>query len=465
MMTRHCLFPVSVFIALLLSFAPLSAQQSSVQSTNQGGGTYTFSLNENVLPELEPLPGFEETPYYHIFWEFGDGHFAYGNPVTHTFDNDGIFEVRAKSTPIYSDQGDPPIQRKSVNVGQFSQFVRDSVLGNDLVKLFPNWSASVVPDDHVTAALVFTGDPKQAFTGGTIEFQYDKSMMRMQSLDGVEDWRRIYEADAIIYDSQGKVNGNPTYNAFERFEVDDVPSNREWSIILDFITLEELPEGETELPLKAIWTTNSGVTQIYELRIPIGTVHDPNDMQAIPDFIIRGSGPKTAQYKIRFQNEGSALANNIYITTKVPQGLDISSFQFLDFAPGVLKKAGLKENTSDELFFVIENARLPGLNMEGLDDITATQGFVEYRIMAENYDGLDHITTEADIVFETEAPITTEKESIFIVDPPNGNGNAKSFGDQVLDILKNCGTLTWILIGIIALLLILLLICLFRKKP
>jgi uncharacterized repeat protein (TIGR01451 family) len=137
---------------------------------------------------------------------------------------------------------------------------------------------------------------------------------------------------------------------------------------------------------------------------PIVGAIDPNDLTVYPQgegnegFIEKNQDLK---YKIRFQNVGTYYAQNVFITNELPQGIDMSSITDVTSSHKYLMSIEGRQIT-----FRFSNILLPdsGRNEE------ASNGFITFNVLPKaNVKQGELIPNKADIVFDFEAPLTTNK--------------------------------------------------------
>ncbi len=146
---------------------------------------------------------------------------------------------------------------------------------------------------------------------------------------------------------------------------------------------------------------------------------DPNDKEASPASDIDINGNHWLTYTIRFQNTGTAPAENIYILDTLDGNLDLSTFQLLAYSqqPSVLiLEGGIAR-------FNFLNINLPDSNANE----PASHGYVQYRIKLNN--GLavgTQVHNTAYIYFDFNAPVvtnTTENTLQLITHISSGSNN------------------------------------------
>ncbi|MGB0402978.1 MAG: FG-GAP-like repeat-containing protein [Salibacteraceae bacterium] len=137
---------------------------------------------------------------------------------------------------------------------------------------------------------------------------------------------------------------------------------------------------------------------------PIVGAIDPNDITVYPigegnEGYIEKSQNLT--YKIRFQNVGTYFAQNVIITNELPNGIDLNTLSNITSSHEF--KMELKGN---QVMFTFENIMLPD---SGRDE-KASNGFISFNVIpiADVSSG-ELIPNQAEIVFDYEAPLATNK--------------------------------------------------------
>ncbi|MBK7966532.1 MAG: hypothetical protein IPK10_15490 [Bacteroidetes bacterium] len=149
---------------------------------------------------------------------------------------------------------------------------------------------------------------------------------------------------------------------------------------------------------------NNLLTQCF---IIVGSI-DPNDKTAYPNSTLDQSGDRWITYLIRFQNTGTADAEDIYITDTLSQALDWTTFTLLSYS-----HQPITEIHSDGLVkFNFPKIHLPDSNTNE----PASHGYVQYKIRAK--DSLligSTIENTANIFFDFNAPVITNTTSNIVI--------------------------------------------------
>lgn len=164
----------------------------------------------------------------------------------------------------------------------------------------------------------------------------------------------------------------------------------------------------------------------------VSTSFDPNDKSVEPAGIgsngAIGLQDKTLDYRIRFQNTGTAPAYNIYIMDTLSDKLDINTFKVLGFS----HPYKIEIINGHILKFKFDNIMLPdsGTNMQ------ASNGFIMYSIQQKSSNTIGTvIKNKAAIYFDYNSPIITNETINTIVNPTYSNSYTKELNE--LNIYPN----------------------------
>ena len=260
------------------------------------------------------------------------------------------------------------------------------------------------PGFEATYKLIYRNKGTAALTG-SVDFNYDNDHV-------------TYGSASVAPNAQGIGALQWSFNDLQPFEIRSVlctfminaPTHATFPVNADDI----LPFTATVNPLTGDETPNDNV---FSLKQVVVNAHDPNDKTCLQGNTIEESQVGDyLHYLIRFENTGSASAVNIVVkdvidTTKY----EISSLQPLDASHGYTTR--IKNNVVE---FIFENINLP------IDDAN-NDGYVAFKIKSkDNLVVGDKIENKAEIYFDYNFPIITEKESTEVV-------NLLSVSDYELD--------------------------------
>ena len=150
---------------------------------------------------------------------------------------------------------------------------------------------------------------------------------------------------------------------------------------------------------------------------------DPNDMIVFPKGAgTRGlvSAGQPLQYKIRFQNVGTYAARDVQVTSFIPKGTDISSFEMLEASHEY--RMVVKDRV---IRWEFNNINLP----DSATNESESHGYILFTVKPENHvEPGTVIRNKAEIVFDYEVPITTNTVINTIYDNTvKGENNIKVF--------------------------------------
>ena len=131
---------------------------------------------------------------------------------------------------------------------------------------------------------------------------------------------------------------------------------------------------------------------------------DPNDKTVYPISTLDISGDRWLTYTIRFQNTGTASAENIYITDTISTDLDWTSFDLLSYSHQPLTQV-----YNDGLIkFNFPHINLP----DSSSNEPKSHGFVQFKIRAKDSLAVGAIIeNKANIFFDLNPPIITNTTS------------------------------------------------------
>ena len=320
---------------------------------------------------------------------------AGSHTITPVFENPSYYTVSPTSFTVSFPNASTPYQQDFC--------ITPNGVYNDLeVVVLPLVPAR--PGFEATYKLIYR-NKGTATLSGTLDFSYDQD-------------RVTFNNASVVPTTQTLGNLQWNFNDLQPFEVRGVlcsfmvnaPTHATFPVNANDI----LPYTATVNPVNSDELPNDNV---FSLKQVVVNAYDPNDKTCLQGNAIEESQVgKYLHYLIRFENTGSANAVNIVVkdvidTTKY----DISSLQPLDASHGYTTR--IKNNVVE---FIFENINLP------FDDAN-NDGYVAFKIKSKS--GLvvgDKIENKAEIYFDFNFPIITEKESTEVV-------SLLSVSDYVMD--------------------------------
>ncbi|MCL5127785.1 T9SS type A sorting domain-containing protein [Algibacter sp. L4_22] len=151
-------------------------------------------------------------------------------------------------------------------------------------------------------------------------------------------------------------------------------------------------------------------------QLVIGS-YDPNDITVFEGASITPDAVENyLNYRIRFQNSGTASAINVYVDNVLDANLDWNTLQITG-ASHSLEVDVLNANTIN---FKFENINLPDENT----DTAGSMGYVTYRIKPKATTPVGAtILNQADIIFDYNEPIITNMVETHVVETLSTNAN------------------------------------------
>lgn len=185
------------------------------------------------------------------------------------------------------------------------------------------------------------------------------------------------------------------------------------SPLADSVALD--PEAMNTLSAMVLDSLGMGVGTI-ETTLPLylGCAYDPNDKHVDPQgygdagAILLSTAELT--YRIRFQNTGTATAQNVMIRDRISEHLDPSTLHLIGWSH--VPSAMLIENDG-ELVVSFDNIQLP----DSSSDFLGSMGYITYRVAVRP--GAAHATeilNEAEIYFDNEEGVTTNTTTSTLID-------------------------------------------------
>ncbi len=136
---------------------------------------------------------------------------------------------------------------------------------------------------------------------------------------------------------------------------------------------------------------------------------DPNDKSVSPVGIMEINSDRWLTYLVRFQNTGTASAQNIYITDTLSQLVDWSTFSILSYS----HEPTVQLTNGGVLTFDFPNINLPDSNANE----PASHGYVQYKIRAKDSLILgSEINNTANIFFDFNPPVITNTTANTVID-------------------------------------------------
>ncbi|PLX07459.1 MAG: hypothetical protein C0596_11025 [Marinilabiliales bacterium] len=248
-----------------------------------------------------------------------------------------------------------------------------------------------VDDLEVCFTITNTGDPGDGDMQGTSEY-------------------RIYEDNSLVYTGYFQINGGeiqticwPANGSTIRLEADQRPGHPGNSHPQETIELCGSPNNSIGYVLDVPQDDLDDFIEIdcYEVVVS----YDPNDKSVIPQGIAQAHFVDTAdilEYKIRFQNTGSAPAYDIYILDTISEYLDISTFRHMSSS----HECSIEIVYPNIIKWTFENIMLH----DSTHNEPESHGYVKFKIdQTPDNQYIDVITNSAAIYFDYNLPVITNQ--------------------------------------------------------
>ncbi|GAB4404862.1 MAG: hypothetical protein OHK0039_05400 [Bacteroidia bacterium] len=436
-------------LSTLLLMAQMGVGQHTIAPIDPSIGTYQFQVNTSlVTPPLAGMGSSVALPFFHYFYEFGDGYYAStgAEGVAHQyFENvSGLTKTQVRMHPIYSTSGQPPVLRNSHTIPPHSGSGPSPMLpGTDVAKIVSSWMVNTIRrGDSITIVLIYKNKPSasgQFSDQGKISLLYNTNTLTAD----MPVKARLYHnekniAAAAILGSKTKYNASVTWSY-------DLLYGEERAIYIDAKVKETALAKFPNLNLAVQLESSSSGTVLDEISLELAGSNDPNFITLTPDSIVRMAAPQMLKCRIDFTNIGNGPATDIGIKTTIHPGLDASTVSIISTYPvGAFQVQPTYAIDASALQFSFIGANLPGLSMPGLLDPAAASGYVEFWIQTDpdKYGSDDVLTAQAAIKFDSNAEVVTNEATVQLISPQTGD--CPTTDDYTL----------WIVLGILFFLLL-----------
>lgn len=248
--------------------------------------------------------------------------------------------------------------------------------------------------------LVYQNMGTNVSTAGQISLVYNNGALTLSSASPTPDMEEptilyfdytdLMPLETRVIDLEFLVEEPPTVSIGDLLEFDAMISN--------FGTWDDLTPEDN---------------QVYYIEEVIGS-YDPNDVTVMEgEYVLIEEASNYLNYRIRFQNTGTAPAVNVRVENELDDKLDWSTLQLLSTS----HDSRLEIENENELVFYFDDINL----VDSLTDEANSHGFITYRVRPkENIEVGDIIENQAAIYFDFNAPVITNTATTEIVDakPP-----------------------------------------------
>lgn len=451
----------AIFLSIQLLCAPLIAQNQPAQAprvvdftvTTEGNG-YQFKPSP---PDLMQKAGAPEA-YWTYYWEFGDGSFSFEDHPVHQYEKSGSYQAILYATAHYDDGKLPdkngkgilahgsgpqpgnlptvfedqqwPIQLKATrearareelvcilsyrNLGQVSTDGRLHLFFNE--RKFPGAHFA-----YDSARMYFKErmDSDLSFELPTATGLYDSwTVLDLPSHTGTStQYSADFPASTILENLLSKARG--TYRTEKIWRFDQLQPGAHRNLFIPLRGTEKmLQDTNAFIHVEGIFAPFDPAIppERFELEFEIVSSHDPNaiivsDSRANYRLI----GSKKLDYKVQFQNNGAGPASMVELKVEIPAGLDRKQMRLLEWYPEcpVCPKTPSSLSCLDTattptgLLFTFRNIYLPGSRQKDVAHRDSTQGYVRYRLDADQDMPKLPFRSRASITFDKNPPIFT----------------------------------------------------------
>jgi hypothetical protein len=376
-------------LVLTLVFATFSYSQSPYITINttvdaNGDYTYTFSPNTTLIEQDYPLDYTHPEAAYRYFWSLGDGTYSFDKTVEYSYKNNITAAIRLIGTPVYAPTLPPPAftSTQSVQNGNSNPLNDDEmlILSRDPRPEFDSYA--IINYENILTSTVNNAKLRFYFRSDYFEHLED-DLFHNESAAGPT-------ADASLM---------PKYDNFHTYDVGSLLAGEKHTAMINIETLiaamGELGEDLPTLFLKAelIYETkdrfgNSITHLIEDMELETEAVGgwDPNDKVALTDdlFYNEMANQEYVEYKINFQNIGTAPAKSVYIVDTFSIDYDSNTLVITDYYhPQIATYSGFSftYNASERaLKATFKNINLKGANQPSVTDEELTKGFIKFKI-------------------------------------------------------------------------------------
>jgi hypothetical protein len=417
------------------------------------------------LRMLRPIAG-APAPFYTYFWEFGDGTFSFEKEPLHLYIDSGLYKVRLFATNNYDDGKRPPTRphpliiktpkklMASAPVPNFFKLNGSITLktncmpkpGDDMMVIlgYRNKAENMTPNLGGTVAILYNDKEfssnnfemtESRIYHGEVRSDFKTDAANLTAKVGGKDMKNVYYAsmaDGIPQEQLNEVLAKAkkpmrdeltSFKSSQAWKFEGLKAGEEHYIFLHFKTTPEMIKDTNAIVrLTGVFLPDDPKMEkeFFNVELQIVASHDPNKMsirKTRMNYRLTGKH-RELTYRIRFQNTGKGPAKKVAIGVSLSQVFDPATIAVTKTKPAVKatnnpEYAGQSYLSTvtgkDSVHFIFNNIYLPGTGQQGVTDADSTQGFVEYKIKFKEKPEKLPINTQADIVFDKNPPIYTNK--------------------------------------------------------
>lgn len=345
------------------------------------------------------------------FTLFGDGYFDLQNKFDHQFaKHTSGFSTKTHFLQRYKKKG--PIIRSKITgkTGAGSSTNNKiSMPTNAKTRVGSSW----MPSKTIENYFVFVFENTSTATDtGCVEFYYDDTELSLNA-NGILDY------GWVKYKSKTKVTGSSLYTHKLTWDFETLTPGEQRVI---YIPMTSLKNAGTKINLGSKYDSGcngngnggGGGEISNSVFLSSGYPHDPNIK--VPDkTCIRPYHPdrQMITYMIRFQNEGTAEAVDVILKDNLDGAyLDVTTLNFIDSEYSYTYTL-----TGNLLEITFSGIHLPGLQQPGPKTYSydETESYIIFEICTHPNLNPGTIYNQAEIIFDTQPPIHTNKSAVSVV--------------------------------------------------
>jgi hypothetical protein len=458
----HILFIFSFFFKNIIA-------QLNLNLVNANAGyhiSYSFVDNNNQIVNTRlgftEKPFSKENPGYISWYEFGDGKFTFKSNFTHYYANSNFHSPMLKVAGIYESGGRPSkptrivISSQVISTGSVNtnaNYEDNFIPSNKNINIIPNIGSISHGDTMHFAVCYQIPEGKENWK---LVFEYNKegeAFEKTTDRDYIIDHYNTGQSLPFVRTHFGE---SPQYYD-NKIEFPGLQYNRAYKMRTVFITL--VPNKNTTelggINAYLISDNNREVAEGNNANLSMNNFgpgpHDPNYITVDKKCITPNTQNKVLFYKLHFQNTGVGPSNDsVRIAIKLPDNLTVggmpltgkttiskvtfSNVQINNIKPfnsrinnNTLYQSSINtvyfDNTrSDSLVFNFVKADISHLTnsniiLHGMDTTKTnfmndklTMGDIEFSVVLPSYRPRKNLYAQANIIFDTEKPVSTEPE-------------------------------------------------------
>ena len=421
------------------------------------GDSLHFSARLRPLRQIAGAP----SAFYTYFWELGDGRFSFDKDPIYAYRDTGEYQVRFYATNNYDDGKAPPTRPRPVKVkkklagadGWASHFFHGKGDIEMKINRYPK------PGEDFVTIVGYRNQNSESFSGSVVLFYNDRQIgqesfalaeqrcYNKESKGSLDELMARLEPPTIkgghtLWGEAGADRQTPNedensftaaassmlhqleeeYTKHTVLHFSGIRPGEERYLFLDMNTMSAmLQDTNATVGFTAMLVPDDRALapEQFQMEMQIVASHDPNRMRLVGRRINYRFMRKDKQltYRVEWQNTGKGPTRKISIGVAIPRQLDAGSLQVKAISPACVWCDSAYNRQScfdtvrrgDSVYFVFNNIYLPGLEQEGVKNKDSTTGFIEYTVRFKKKPKKIPFTSQANIVFDRNSPVTTNK--------------------------------------------------------